>query len=45
LNVQYALIIGEEELKTGRAMLRDMTRKDQEEIRLDEAVKEIKGRV
>ena len=45
LNSRYVLIIGEEELKSGRATLRNMTRKDQEEIRLDEAVKEIKGRV
>jgi histidyl-tRNA synthetase len=45
LGARYVLIIGEEELETGRALLRDMTRKDQEEIRLDEAVEEIKGRV
>ena len=45
LNSRYVLILGEEELNSGRAILRNMTRKDQEEIRLDEAVKEIKGRV
>ncbi len=45
LNSRYVLILGEEELKSGRAILRDMTKKDQEEIRLDEAVKKIKGRV
>jgi histidyl-tRNA synthetase len=45
LGARYVLIVGEEELRTGKAVLRDMTRKDQEEIRLDEAVEEIKGRV
>ncbi len=44
LNSRYVLILGEEELKSGRAILRDMTKKDQEEIRLDEAVEEIKER-
>jgi len=44
LNVQYALIIGEKELKTGRAMLRDMEKKIQEEISLDQAIEEIKKR-
>ncbi len=44
LNVRYALIIGEEELKKGRAILRDMGKKDQEEIRLNEAIEEIKER-
>ena len=45
LGARYVLMIGENELETGRAVLRDMERKDQQEIRLDEAVKEIKGRV
>ena len=45
LNARYVLIIGEEELKTGRAILRDMEKKDQEEISLSEAIEEIKGRV
>ncbi len=45
LGARYVLIIGENELETGRALLRDMKRKDQQEIRLDEAVEEIKGRV
>jgi histidyl-tRNA synthetase len=44
LSAQYALIIGEEELKTGRAMLRDMGKKVQEEISLDQATEEIKRR-
>ncbi|NIO20713.1 MAG: histidine--tRNA ligase, partial [Candidatus Aenigmarchaeota archaeon] len=44
LNVQYALIIGEKELKTGRAMLRDMEKKVQEEISLDQAIEEMKKR-
>jgi hypothetical protein len=34
----------EEELKTGRAMLRDMGKKVQEEISLDQAIEEIKRR-
>ena len=45
LGSRYVLIVGENELESGRAMLRNMTRMDQEEIRLDEAVEEIKGRV
>ena len=45
LGSRYVLMIGENELKTGRAVLRDMERKDQEEMRLNEAVEEIKRRV
>jgi histidyl-tRNA synthetase len=45
LGARYVLMIGENELETGRAVLRDMERKVQEEIRLDEAAEEIKGRV
>jgi histidyl-tRNA synthetase len=44
LNARYVLMIGEEELKTGRAMLRDMEKKIQEEISLDQAIEEIKRR-
>jgi len=44
LNSRYVLIIGEEELKTGRAILRDMGKKVQEEIGLDQAIEEIKRR-
>ena len=44
LNARYVLIIGEEELKSGRVILRDMDEKVQEEIRLDQAIKEIKRR-
>jgi histidyl-tRNA synthetase len=45
LGARYVLMIGGNELETGRAVLRDMERKVQEEIRLDDAVEEIKGRV
>jgi len=43
LNSRYVLIIGEEELKTGRAIFRDMARKDQKEINLNQVIEEIKG--
>jgi histidyl-tRNA synthetase len=45
LGARYVLMIGGNELETGRAVLRDMERKVQEEIRLDDAAEEIKGRV
>jgi histidyl-tRNA synthetase len=45
LGARYVLILGENELETGRGVLRDMERKVQEEIRLDDAVGEIKRRV
>ncbi|MFX0201608.1 MAG: His/Gly/Thr/Pro-type tRNA ligase C-terminal domain-containing protein, partial [Candidatus Hodarchaeota archaeon] len=44
-NSRYVLIIGEEELKRGRAIMRDMEEKVQEEIGLNEAIEEIKGRM
>jgi len=36
--------MGEEELETGRAILRDMDKKIQEEIRLNQVIEEIKRR-
>ncbi|ODS36571.1 MAG: histidine--tRNA ligase [Candidatus Altiarchaeales archaeon WOR_SM1_79] len=44
LNSRYVLIMGEEELETGRAILRDMDKKIQEEIRLNQVIEEIKRR-
>jgi histidyl-tRNA synthetase len=44
-NSRYVLIIGEEELKRGRAILRDMEEKVQDEISLGEVVDVIKRRV
>jgi len=44
-NSRYVLIIGEEELKRGRVIMRDMEEKVQEEISLNEAIEEIKGRI
>ena len=44
-NSRYVLIIGEEELKRGRAIMRDMEEKVQEEISLNKAIEEIKGRM
>jgi histidyl-tRNA synthetase len=41
-NSRYVLILGEEELKSGRAILRDMNEKVQEEISLDQVIEEIK---
>jgi histidyl-tRNA synthetase len=45
LNARYVLILGEEELKSGRATLRNMDEKVQEEISLGEVVDVIKRRV
>jgi histidyl-tRNA synthetase len=45
LGARYVLILGEEELKSGRATLRNMEEKVQDEIGLDEALEVIKGRV
>jgi len=45
LGARYVLIVGEEELRTGKAIVRDMTRKDQQEIKLDETLEVIKRRV
>jgi histidyl-tRNA synthetase len=44
LGSRYVLIIGEEELEKGRAILRDMEKKVQEEISLNEAVEVVIGR-
>ena len=44
LGARYVLIVGENELETGRAVLRDMERKVQEEISLNEAVEVVIGR-
>lgn len=44
-NSRYVLIIGEEELKKGRAIMRDMEEKVQEEMNLNEAIEEIKERM
>jgi len=44
LRARYVLIIGEDELKAGRAVLRDMEKKVQEEIDLNEAVEVVIGR-
>jgi histidyl-tRNA synthetase len=45
LNSRYVLIIGEDELEAGRAVLRDMERKVQEEIDLNQVIEDIKGRI
>jgi histidyl-tRNA synthetase len=45
LSSQYVVILGEEELKTGMAILRDMRKKSQEKIPLSNTIGEIKGRV
>ncbi len=44
LNARYVLILGEEELKSGRAMLRDMGKRVQEEISLNQTIEEMKRR-
>jgi histidyl-tRNA synthetase len=44
LGARYVLMVGENELETGRAILRDMERKVQEEISLNEAVEVVIGR-
>jgi histidyl-tRNA synthetase len=44
LGTRYVLIIGEEELEKGRAVLRDIEKKVQEEISLNEAVEVVMGR-
>ena len=45
LAARYVLIIGENEIETGKAVLRDMAKKDQGEIGLEEAVAEMRRRV
>ncbi len=44
LGARYVLIVGKEELRTGKAVLRDMGNKVQEEINLGQAIEEIKRR-
>jgi histidyl-tRNA synthetase len=45
LGARYALIIGEDELHRGKAILRDMDKSQQEEIDLDESVGEVCDRL
>ncbi len=45
LNARYTLILGEEELNRGRAVLRDMEGKTQEEFPLDDIVNILKARI
>ena len=45
LKARFVLIIGEEELKRGRAVLRNMKDKSQEEIAIDNAIETIKLRM
>jgi histidyl-tRNA synthetase len=45
LGARYALIIGEEELHRGKAILRDMDKSQQEEIDLNESVQEVCDRL
>jgi histidyl-tRNA synthetase len=44
LKARYALILGEEELKKGKAALRDMANKSQEEISIEGLVQALKTR-
>ena len=44
LKARYALILGEEELKKGKAVLRDMANKSQEEISIEGLVQALKAR-
>ncbi|MCK4596518.1 histidine--tRNA ligase, partial [bacterium] len=45
LGARYALIIGEDELKRGKLVLKDMKRSQQEEIDLDEMVQKVCDRL
>jgi histidyl-tRNA synthetase len=45
LNARFALIVGEAELESGSAVLRDMTNSEQEEIPLDEVSARLKNRI
>ena len=45
LGARYALIIGENELNSRKAILRDMRESQQEEIDLDETVKKVCDRL
>jgi histidyl-tRNA synthetase len=45
LNARYALILGEEELKRGKAVLRDMEGKSQEEIPMSDLLNSLKSKI
>jgi len=45
LKVQYVLILGEEELKRGKAVLRNMTDKSQEEILINNLLETLKSKI
>jgi histidyl-tRNA synthetase len=45
LKVQYVLILGEEEMKRGKAVLRDMEGKSQEEISLSDLLNILKSKI
>ena len=45
LGSRYVLIVGEDELQTGRAILRHMGRKEQQEVDLNQAIEEIRERI
>ena len=45
LKARYVLILGEDELKRGKAMLRNMETKSQEEISIDKLLETLKERV
>ena len=44
MDVQYVLILGEDELKSGKVVLRDMKRKSEETIHLQKVTEEIVAR-
>ena len=41
--MDYAIIVGERELKEGSVVIRDLTRRTQETVKIEEAMKKIKG--
>jgi histidyl-tRNA synthetase len=45
LKARYVLILGEEELKRGRAVLRNMESKSQEEIPIHDIVNSLKVKI
>ncbi len=45
LGAEYVLILGEKELKTGRAMLRDMKSHEQEEVAWEGILTEMRSRM
>jgi histidyl-tRNA synthetase len=45
LKARYVLILGEEELKKGRAVLRNMKTKSQEEIPMQGIVETLKSKI